>query len=251
MAVPLDGDDAFQPNPCKGKIVEAPFYAIPVFHGDLGTKGGLVTDKDARVLREDGSVIRGLYAAGNSSASVMGPTYPGAGGTIGPALSGVEAAVYLIHGMQAGADYDVREAEAAKAFREAAAEAGLRRIVYLGGVAPEGVPSKHLWSRIRTGEILREGPVSAIELRAGMVIGHGSLSWQIVRDLAARLPVMILPRWLRSRSQPIAIDDVVFAIRTGLRYPPRNRFASTSPAPRCSAVRTSCGASRSSSASGR
>ena len=80
------GDDAFQPNPCMAQLVEAPFYAIPVFPGDLGTKGGLVTDPQGRVLREDGSTIPGLYAAGNTSAAVMGPTYPGAGGTIGPAL---------------------------------------------------------------------------------------------------------------------------------------------------------------------
>ena len=81
------GDDAFQPNPCMGPLVEAPFYAIPVFPGDLGTKGGLVTDPSGRVLRDDGSAIAGLYAAGNTSAAVMGPTYPGAGGTIGPALT--------------------------------------------------------------------------------------------------------------------------------------------------------------------
>ncbi|MHC4392164.1 MAG: NAD(P)H-binding protein [Planctomycetota bacterium] len=136
--------------------------------------------------------------------------------TMASALEGMASAVYLIHGMQAGGDYDVREAEAAIAFREAAATAGLRRIIYLGGVAPEGVPSKHLWSRLRTGELLREGPVPTIELRAGMVVGFGSLSWQIVRDLAARLPVMILPRWLKSRSQPIAVEDVIFAIRTAL-----------------------------------
>ena len=80
------GDDAFQPNPCMAAIVEAPFYAIPVYPGDLGTKGGLVTDPGARVLNEQGQAIAGLFAAGNTSAAVMGPTYPGAGGTIGPAL---------------------------------------------------------------------------------------------------------------------------------------------------------------------
>ena len=67
-------------------IDKAPYYAIPLFPGDLGTKGGLLTDAQARVLRDDGEVIAGLYAAGNSTASVMGRTYPGAGGTIGPAL---------------------------------------------------------------------------------------------------------------------------------------------------------------------
>jgi 3-oxosteroid 1-dehydrogenase len=87
MADRYYGDDAFQPNPCMAPLIKAPFYAIPVFPGDLGTKGGLVTDAHARVLNEHGEVIEGLYAAGNTSAAVMGPTYPGAGGTIGPALT--------------------------------------------------------------------------------------------------------------------------------------------------------------------
>ncbi len=80
------GDDRVTPNPCMGPLETAPFYAIPLFPGDLGTKGGLVTDTHGRVLREDGSVIAGLFAAGNTSASIMARTYPGAGGTIGPAL---------------------------------------------------------------------------------------------------------------------------------------------------------------------
>jgi 3-oxosteroid 1-dehydrogenase len=80
------GDVNVQPNPCLRALSKAPFYAIPVFAGDLGTKGGLVTDAAARVLRPDGSVIEGLFAAGNTSAAVMGMSYPGAGGTIGPAL---------------------------------------------------------------------------------------------------------------------------------------------------------------------
>ena len=80
------GDARVKPNPCMAPIDKAPYYAIPLFPGDLGTKGGLLTDAQARVLRDDGEVIAGLYAAGNSTASVMGRTYPGAGGTIGPAL---------------------------------------------------------------------------------------------------------------------------------------------------------------------
>lgn len=81
------GDPKVKPNPCLAPIEQGPFYAIAIYPGDLGTKGGMVTDAQARVLREDGSIIQGLYAAGNSSSSVMGPTYPGAGGTIAPALT--------------------------------------------------------------------------------------------------------------------------------------------------------------------
>ena len=81
------GDHRVEPNPCLGAVENAPFYAIRVYPGDLGTKGGLRTNTAGEVLREDGGVIEGLYAAGNSSASVMGRSYPGAGGTIGPALT--------------------------------------------------------------------------------------------------------------------------------------------------------------------
>ncbi len=81
------GDPAVQPNPCLAPIGEAPFYAVRIDAGDIGTKGGLVTDENACVLRADGSVIAGLYAIGNSSASVMGASYPGAGSTLGPAMT--------------------------------------------------------------------------------------------------------------------------------------------------------------------
>jgi len=80
------GDPTNQPNPCLGPIDQAPFYAVKIVPGDLGTKGGIVTDEHARALRPDGSVIEGLYAAGNASAAVMGHTYAGAGSTIGPAM---------------------------------------------------------------------------------------------------------------------------------------------------------------------
>ena len=81
------GDRRGHKNPCLGTIAQAPYYAIKVYPGDLGTKGGVCTDSGARVRRADGSIVPGLYAAGNNSASVMARTYPGAGGTIGPALT--------------------------------------------------------------------------------------------------------------------------------------------------------------------
>lgn len=137
--------------------------------------------------------------------------------TLGPALRGCDAAVYLVHSMAESGDYERRELEAAQAFRRAAEDAGVRRVVYLGGFQPEGPASKHLRSRIETGRILRSSTsLSTIELRAGMIIGCGSQSWCIVRDLAARLPVMVLPRWLESKSQPIGIADVNQAIAHAL-----------------------------------
>lgn len=135
------------------------------------------------------------------------------------ALAGSSAALYLVHGIGEGPDYHRREVAAASTFSRAAAEAGVERIVYLGGVAPAGTGSDHLRSRLDVGEALRAGPVKTVELRASMIVGQGSLSWLIVRDLAARLPVMVLPRWLKSCTQPVAIDDVVIALVRALEMP--------------------------------
>jgi uncharacterized protein YbjT (DUF2867 family) len=135
------------------------------------------------------------------------------------ALEGCQAALYLVHGMGAGAGFHEREVASAESFARAAANAGVERLVYLGGVAPRGAGSEHLRSRLEVGAVLRKGSVKTLELRASMIVGHGSLSWLIVRDLAARLPVMVLPRWLESRTEPVAIDDVVVALVRALDLP--------------------------------
>jgi len=130
------------------------------------------------------------------------------------ALEGCDVAIYLIHGM-ANHEKDFRQAEVlqAQSFASEAEAAGLDRIVYLGGVAaPDEEASEHLLSREEVGEALRAGAVPTIELRASMIVGEGSLSWLIVRDLAARLPLMILPTWLKSRTEPVAIEDVAIAL---------------------------------------
>ncbi len=132
--------------------------------------------------------------------------------TLLPAMQGCTAAIYLIHQMGGGKGYRKREQQSTTAFLKAADESGIHRIVYLGGVAPSGKPSQHLASRLETGQILRSGVISAIELRASMIIGAQSASWQIVRDLSARLPIMLLPKWTQTRLQPIYIDDVVSAL---------------------------------------
>lgn len=139
--------------------------------------------------------------------------------TVETAMQGVDVVLYLIHSMGQAGDFEVKERAAAEALLRAAEKAEVKRIVYLGGVAPAGEASKHLRSRMLTGEILRSGRVPTIELRAGMIIGAGGQSWQMVRDLSARLPFMILPRWLQNRSQPIAIADVVFALVRSLELP--------------------------------
>jgi uncharacterized protein YbjT (DUF2867 family) len=147
------------------------------------------------------------------------------------ALEGVSAAVYLVHSMASAGDYEQRERDAAESFRDAAADAHLERIVYLGGMPPKGAPSRHLRSRLTTGQILRSGRVPAIELQATMVIGSGSESFRMVRDLAARLPMMLLPRWSRSITEPIGIDDVTFALSHALSHAPAESHAYPLPGP--------------------
>jgi uncharacterized protein YbjT (DUF2867 family) len=140
-------------------------------------------------------------------------------GSCARALDGCRAAIYLVHGIGEGADYHRHEVAAATTFCQAAVTAGVERIVYLGGVAPAGSGSEHLRSRLDVGQALRANPVKTIELRASMIVGHGSLSWLIVRDLTARLPFMVLPQWLKSSTQPVAISDVVIALVRALDLP--------------------------------
>ncbi|MCY4640006.1 MAG: DUF2867 domain-containing protein [Chloroflexi bacterium] len=125
------------------------------------------------------------------------------------ALDGVEIAWYLVHSMAAGADFAARDRRAAGLFAAAAERAGLRRIIYVGGLQPPQAASPHLSSRRETGERLRAGSVPVTEIRAGIVVGPGSAAFEVIRDLVYHLPVMVTPRWVRSRSQPIALDDLV------------------------------------------
>jgi uncharacterized protein YbjT (DUF2867 family) len=147
------------------------------------------------------------------------------------ALEGCQAAFYLVHGMAGGAGYDEVERRSARAFSEAAERAGVSRIIYLGGIRPRGPISRHLSSRLHVGEILRAGSVPTLELQASMVIGGGSESWRIVRDLAARLPIMLFPRWLDNQSQPIGVQDVTFALARSLELPLPSSRALALPGP--------------------
>src|SRR5579859_936989 len=134
-------------------------------------------------------------------------------GTLPRALTDIDCVYYLVHSMGENVgDFRAIERRSAEAVARAAAECGCRRIVYLGGVEPKGPASEHLASRLEVGAILRGGSVPTLELRAAMIVGNGSASWQILRDLALRLPFMLLPRWLDSKSCPIALPDVVTAL---------------------------------------
>jgi uncharacterized protein YbjT (DUF2867 family) len=136
------------------------------------------------------------------------------------ALAGIDAAYYLIHSMGAGETFAALDRKAARIFGEAARAAGVRRIIYLGGLSAESAGlSEHLRSRQETGEILREAGVPVVELRAAIVLGSGSLSFEMIRALVERLPVMICPRWVGVETQPIAIEDVIAYLVAALDLP--------------------------------
>ncbi len=136
--------------------------------------------------------------------------------TLDAAMKDVSTAYYLVHSMGAKGDFDEVERRSADNFARAAHAAGVKRIIYLGGLGEGGQLSRHLASRQQVGRILRESGVPTIEFRASIIIGSGSLSFEMIRALVDKLPVMITPRWVRMRAQPIAIEDVVAYLLAGL-----------------------------------
>ena len=162
-----------------------------------------------------------LQAAGHSvQAMTRHPdTYSGAGtpvygdvheaDSLAAALAGCDAAYYLVHSL-GNADFTRLDADAAREFARAAADAGLGRIIYLGGLGDDGDDlSEHLRSRREVEHLLGSAGVPVTTLRAGIIIGHGGISWEITRQLVEHLPAMITPRWVRTRTQPIAVGDVI------------------------------------------
>ena len=129
------------------------------------------------------------------------------------ALDGCETAYYLIHSMSGSGDFAARDREAAANFGEAARAAGTRRVIYLGGLEAAGPDSsEHLRSRHEVAELLRARVPELVYVRAAMIIGPGSASFEMLRHLVKKLPVMLTPRWVDTRTQPIAAQDVVRAL---------------------------------------
>jgi len=124
-------------------------------------------------------------------------------------LDGVDAAYYLVHSMASGRNFGQFDLQAAANFADAAATADVRRIVYLGGLVPEDADSEHIISRCDTGERLRQGRVPVTEIRAGIIVGPGSAAFEVMRDLVYHLPLMITPRWVRAKSPPIALENLL------------------------------------------
>ncbi|MFF5403770.1 SDR family oxidoreductase [Streptomyces misionensis] len=134
-------------------------------------------------------------------------------GSVARAMAGTDVAYYLVHALGTGRDFERTDRRAARIFGEQARLAGVKRLVYLGGLTPAGVPerqlSPHLRSRAEVGRILLDSGVPTAVLRAAVVIGSGSASFEMLRYLTERLPVMVTPRWVRTRIQPIAVRDVL------------------------------------------
>lgn len=141
--------------------------------------------------------------------------------SLAASLAGVETAYYLIHMMESARNFEQADRHAACNFAQAARQAGVRRVIYLGALGDDADPrlSAHIRSRHDVGRLLRESGAEVIELRASIVIGKGSTSFELIRTLTHRLPVMICPRWLHTPTQPIGIDDVLACLRNALELP--------------------------------
>ena len=180
----------------------------------FGASGYIGTNLVPRLLQEG----RDLRAVARSRAVLEARGWAGAElveadalrpETLPAALEGVATAYYLVHSMAAGRGFGQLDLDAARNFATAAAEAGVECIVYLGGLVPTDADSEHIVSRRDTGEVLRQGTVPVIELRAGIIVGPGSAAFEVMRDLVLNLPVMLTPRWVQSKSPPIALDNLL------------------------------------------
>lgn len=172
---------------------------------------GFVGSHLARALVEEGHDVRAMT---RDPQRYDGAGTPVRGDVADPvslreALDGVDVAYYLVHSL-ASKDFEEKDAEAARSFSAAAADAGVRQIVYLGGLGDDGCDlSPHLRSRRQVESLLGSNDVPVTVLRAAIVVGHGGISWEITRQLVKNLPAMIAPRWVSTRTQPIALEDVV------------------------------------------
>ena len=185
---------------------------------------GFIGSHLSRALADAGHQVRAMT---RRPAHYDGAGEPVAGdvsdaGSLERALDGVEVAYYLVHSLDS-ADFEQKDAEAAVNFGGAAHAAGVDRIVYLGGLGrDDGALSKHLRSRRQVEQLLGVAGVPVTTLRAAVVVGHGGISWEITRQLVDHLPLMVTPRWVNTRTQPIALRDVIRYL-VGVLTEPRAR----------------------------
>jgi uncharacterized protein YbjT (DUF2867 family) len=172
---------------------------------------GFVGRRLAPVLVERGHDVRAMTRHPDDYDGPGAGVYGDVGDvdSLGKALDGVDLAVYLVHSLD-DTDFERKDAEAAAAFGRVAAENGVQQIVYLGGLGAEDEElSPHLRSRREVEGKLAEGGVPVTVLRAAIVVGAGGISWEITRQLVKNLPAMVVPKWVNTRTQPIAVDDVI------------------------------------------
>jgi uncharacterized protein YbjT (DUF2867 family) len=172
---------------------------------------GFVGSHLARVLSEAGHQVVAMTRHPESYGGAGEPVYGDVSdpASLATGLAGAEAAYYLVHSLES-ADFVEKDAAAARGFGKAAAEAGLDRIIYLGGLGRDDPElSDHLRSRREVETLLGSAGVAVTVLRAAIIIGHQSISWEITRQLVAHLPAMVVPRWATTRTQPIALSDVL------------------------------------------
>ena len=187
---------------------------------------GYIGSRLLRVLEEGGVPVRCLARRPAKVATSRATTEVVAGdcldeASLATAMAGVDQAYYLVHSMAGGGEFAAIDRRAADNFGRAAARAGVRRIIYLGGLGDDHQSlSTHLKSRVETGQALRDSGVPLVEFRASIVIGAGSLSFEMIRALVERLPAMVCPRWVDTRTQPIAVDDVLAYLQAALDLPP-------------------------------
>ena len=130
--------------------------------------------------------------------------------SLAASMQGVDVAYYLVHSMGSAADFEEQDRQGAQNFARAARQAGVKRMIYLGGLSSSMEDlSQHLRSRVEVGRILRDSGVPTVELQASIIIGSGSLSFELIRSLVERLPLMVTPRWVQQDAQPVFIDDVI------------------------------------------
>lgn len=182
---------------------------------------GFVGQRLCPALERDGHTVKAMTrhpeAYHGSGTPVYGDVHDP--GSLDNALAGCDGAYYLVHSL-GDADFVGRDAQASRAFARGAAEAGLGRIVYLGGLGDDDDElSAHLRSRREVEHLLGSTGVPVTTLRAGIVVGHGGISWEITRQLVEHLPAMITPRWALTRTQPIAVADVVRYLAGVLQVP--------------------------------
>jgi uncharacterized protein YbjT (DUF2867 family)/tryptophan-rich sensory protein len=190
--------------------------------GGTGYVGGRLIG----LLEERGHAVRCLARRPEYLRSRVGPGTQVVAGdvlraeSLAPALEGIDTAYYLVHSMGTGNDFEDEDRQAARNFAQAARQCGVKRIIYLGGLGDEQQTlSKHLRSRQEVGQILRESAARVIEFRASIVIGSGSLSFELIRALVQKLPVMICPKWVSTPAQPIAIEDLLGYLLGALDLP--------------------------------